>query len=376
MSVRKREWTTRLGEHKEAWVADYVDGTGRHIRTFEQKKKADAFAAKTKVDINAGTHVALDSDMTVAEVADKWLKHVEAQGRERSTVRFYRKHVTHHIVPRIGSVKLTKLTFKGVEHFRDSLIIGDNKLSRALASKVWVSFKSMLKNVHCSHLAGNLQVSRPKRSKLEVGRDIPTPDEVRRLIGAAASKPLQCMFLKVAALTGLRASELLGLRWSDVDLKTNEIHVRQRLDTRYREIGLPKSESSTRTIPFGADLALALKQWKMACHKGELNLVFPTRAGTFLGYRNFTKALTPTFKAAHLVDKAGKPKYSPHALRHFFASWCINPKDRGGRELPPKVVQAWLGHSSITMTLDIYGHLFRDSSDRAEVTASERALLG
>ena len=64
------------------------------------------------------------------------------------------------------------------------------------------------------------------------------------------------------------------------------------------------------------------------------------------------------------------------AFRHFFASWCINPKDRGGRELPPKVVQQWLGHSSITMTLDIYGHLFRDNSDRAEITASEKALLG
>ena len=55
--------------------------------------------------------------------------------------------------------------------------------------------------------------------------------------------------------------------------------------------------------------------------------------------------------AAGVVDKSGRPKYRLHAFRHFFASWCINPKERGGRELPPKAAQTLLGHSSITMTL-------------------------
>ncbi|HMF24499.1 MAG TPA: tyrosine-type recombinase/integrase [Pseudolabrys sp.] len=376
MAVRKRVWMTRKGEQKEAWIADYTDGTGkRHIQTFAQKKMADAFAAKTKVDVNAGVHV--NSDLTMAQVADRWLKRVAADGRERTTLRQYGEHVRLHIVPRIGGLKLKNFTVGHAEHFRDDLLSGDKKLSPAMARKVWVSFKSMLKNEHCGHLTGNAQIRVSKRNKrkLEVGRDIPTTDEVRRLIEVAANRPKQCMFLKVAALTGLRASELLGLRWSDIDLKTNELHVRQRVD-RFREIGAPKSESGTRTIPFGADLALALKQWKLACPKGELNLVFPSRLGTVIGYRSFTERLGPIFKAAHVVDKAGKPKYAPHALRHFFASWCINPKDRGGRELPAKVVQQWLGHSSITMTLDIYGHLFRDKSDRAEITASEKALLG
>jgi integrase len=378
MSVRKRGWVTRRGEAKEAWIADYTDGTGkRHIQTFAQKKKADAFAAKVKVDVNAGTHVAPDSDLTMTKVAEKWLKRVEADGRERATVRQYRQHVVHHILPRIGSVRLAKLSRGHVEHFRDSLLSGDNKLSPVMARKVWVSFKSMLKNEHCSHLADNVRVSASKRDKrkLEVGRDIPTMDEVRRLIEAAASKPKQHTFLKVAALTGLRMSELLGLRWSDVDLKTNELHVRQRVD-RFGKIGPPKSDSGTRTIPFGADLALALKAWKLACPKGEADLAFPSREGTVSWYRNFVDTLEPIFKAAHVLDKKGKPKYAPHAFRHFFASWCINPKDRGGRELPAKVVQQWLGHSSITMTLDIYGHLFPTGSDRAEITASEKALLG
>ena len=61
--------------------------------------------------------------------------------------------------------------------------------------------------------------------------------------------------------------------------------------------------------------------------------------------------------AAGLTED-GKSKYALHCLRHYFASWCINPKERGGRELPAKLVQDLLGHSSIVMTLDRYGHLF------------------
>ena len=65
-----------------------------------------------------------------------------------------------------------------------------------------------------------------------------------------------------------------------------------------------------------------------------------------------------------------------HALRHFYASWCINPKSAGGLELSPKVVQERLGHSSIQMTLDVYGHLFPRGDDSAELAAAEAALLG
>jgi integrase len=378
LSVRKRVWTTRLGEQKEAWIADFTDGNGkRRIRTFQQKKKADAFAAKVKVDINAGTHVALDNDLTIAGVAEKWIKGVEADARERATIKQYREHVRLHIVPRIGSVRLAKLTRGHVEHFRDGLLAGDKALSRAMARKVLTSFKSMLRVVHCSHLADNVSITTSKREnqKLEVGRDIPAPAEVRRLIEAAKDKPRLSVVLKVAALTGLRASELRGLRWSDVDLRAGELHVRQRAD-RYGNIGAPKTDSSRRTVPMGADLILALKQWKLACPKGEFDLVFPTKTGAIDHHKNMLRALEPVMKAAGVVTKGGSPKYGLHSLRHFFASWCINPKDRGGRELPPKVVQQWLGHSSITMTLDIYGHLFRDNSDRAEITASEKALLG
>jgi integrase len=82
-------------------------------------------------------------------------------------------------------------------------------------------------------------------------------------------------------------------------------------------------------------------------------------------------------KAASVVDKSGEPKYTGlHSFRHFFASWCINARSLGGRELPPSAVQALMGHASITETLDTYGHLFPSNDDRAELSSSVRALFG
>jgi integrase len=384
MSVRKKIVTTTSPEGEPVdtlwWIADYTDGSGlRHQRRFKTKKEAATHHDQTKTAIRAGTHVSLPNDLTVAGVADKWLKRVEANARERGTLKSYREHVNLHILPRIGKNKLAKLTKGHIEHFRDGLLsgVGDRpKLSRPTAAKVIRSLKAMLKVVGCSHLGDgvNIEISRRDKPKLEAGRDIPTPQEVARLVQAAKGK-LRVLIM-TAASTGLRSSELRGLRWHDVDLKTGELHVRQRAD-RWNRIGPPKSDSSKRTVPLGNELLHALKEWRIACPKeGELDLVFPTSTGAVQHHKNMLDACEAVMKVAGVVTKAGKPKYGLHAFRHFFASWCINPKERGGRELQAKVVQTLLGHSSIVMTLDIYGHLFPQGSDRAELDASEKALFG
>jgi integrase len=81
-------------------------------------------------------------------------------------------------------------------------------------------------------------------------------------------------------------------------------------------------------------------------------------------------------KEAGLVTPDGSPKYGLHSLRHFFASWLINRKEDGGREMPLKTAQMLLGHSSITMTADVYGHLFPRGNDAAELAEAERGILG
>jgi integrase len=394
MSVRKRTWATSTGEKKEAWIVDYADQAGeRHIQTFGRKKEADEYHATVRVDVRKGVHTAPNKSIDVAQAAEDWLTYVRGEKVERSTLAQYQQHIDRHIIPRIGRDKLARLTQPGIEAFRDDLLAHN---SRAMAKKVLTSLKSLLKDAKrrgnvAQNVALDVKIKKDKREKikLKVGVDIPTPDEIKRIINAASKK--RRPILLTAIFTGLRSSELRGLRWSDVDLKGAELHVRQRAD-RYNAIGNPKSESGGRTIPLGPRFINTLKEWKLACPKGDHGLVFPTSTGNIEHHANILRDLEPIMIAAGLAvpakdaegkavrDKDGKPVLEPkytglHAFRHFYASWCINRRADRGLELPAKVVQERLGHSSIIMTMDTYGHLFPRTDDGAELAAAESALL-
>ena len=382
MAVRKRVWTTRGGESREAWVVDYTDHTGkRRFETFIRKGEADSRAATIKVELGKGRHVALDSKATIADIAENWIRRVEAEGRERATVTQYRQHLKLHILPHLGRIRLAKLTPERIEVYRDQYLLGKDGngregMSRAMARKLLVSLKSLLKSAKCGHLADGIRIALDERGKrkLEIGRDVPENAEIKRLFDATAGNTKKRALLLIAAFTGLRASELRGLRWYDVDLKNRELHVRQRAD-RYGVIGSPKSKSSRRTIPLDSDeLIAALKEWKLACPKSELDLVFPTQSGAINHHANLVRSFHAIMRTAGVVHKDGKPKYAVHAFRHYFASWCISPEERGGRELPAKVAQEYLGHSTIAMTLDVYGHLFKQTNSDELAKAVKRVL--
>ena len=206
--------------------------------TFERKKDAEAHHDTVRVDVRKGTHVAPSQSPTVAQAADTWLKEVKARNAERSTIEHYERHINLHIVPLHWHTKLAALTHDRVVAFRDELLA---ELSRPLARKVLVSLKSLLKVSRYSHVATDVRIPRGHKEKprIEAGRDFPTPAEIARL-SAATNNPKQRALFLILAFTGLRASELRGLRWSDIDFASCELHVRQRADE-YGVIGPPKS---------------------------------------------------------------------------------------------------------------------------------------
>jgi len=376
MAVWKRKWKTRSGEEREAWVVEYRDSEGRHLKTFKLKKEADAYESQVRVDVKAGVHVASSKSVTVKEAGQSWIKAGEVDGLERSTIKRYREHLDQHIVPIIGSLKLSDLNVPTVRNFEDKLR-ADGR-SPAMVRKIMTSLGSILADAQEQRLAARnsvreLRRNRGKRkkgstngrTKLKVGVDIPSPDEIKAILAHAKGRwrPL----LITAIFTGLRASELRGLRWSDVNLKAGELHVVQRAD-RFNEIGAPKSEAGTRTVPFPKFVANTLKEWKLVCPKSDLDLVFPNGLGRVESLANIiNRGLIPA--------QPGKAKYTGmHALRHFYASWCINRTKDGGLGLPPKNVQERMGHSSINITLDIYGHLFK-GDDAGELDDAANRLL-
>ena len=387
MSVRRRQWTSPKGERKEAWIVDYADQHGdRHIKTFARKRDADTYHASVAVEVRAGIHTADSRSMTIAEAGALWIKSSEAARLERTTVDEYRRHLALHIGPKLGQVRLAQLTVPMVREFEDNLRAAR---APAMVRKVLASLGSILADAQERGLVAQNVVrslrarrrrgkerhaDRRQKGRLKMGVDIPTPDEVRAVIAHLEGRwrPL----LLTAIFTGLRASELRGLRWVDVDLKRHELHVRQRAD-RFREIGRPKSEAGERTIPLLPMVVNALREWKLVCPGSDLGLVFPNKRGRVETYYKIACAGWGSAQiAAGVTNAHGAAKYSGlHALRHFYASWCINRRADGGLELPLKLVQARLGHASIQMTADVYGHLFPRGDDGAEMAAAEKAFL-
>jgi integrase len=252
---------------RTAWVADYTDQSGRRrLKTFSTKKEADAWLVTARYQVARGVHTPESASITVAEAGSMWIERGERERLERSTVDKYRNHIELHINPAIGAISLARLSAPMVEEFRDDLLA---KVSRPMARKVLATLKATVAEAQRRGLvaqnvttAVKVKVKARGEIKLGIGAGIPTKAEVAAILNAATGRwrPL----LVTAVFTGMRASELRGLRWSDVDFDARVIHVRQRAD-QWGKIGLPKSKAGHRTIPLSPMAYNALSEWKLAC---------------------------------------------------------------------------------------------------------------
>jgi integrase len=351
-SIRRRCWITAQGEQRVAWQTDVTDQHGkRHQLQFARRKDADAWLVQARARVAAGTFTPDATSITIGQAAELWLARCARDGLEMATLKQYRSHVAHHIEPLLGSTKLSRLTTPIAEQFVDDMLVGGR--SRALSKKVLASLKAVIKEAQrrglvAQNVASGVTVKIAKRHKQKV--EIPSKAEIKAEIDGATGR--KRALLVTAVFTGLRASELRGLRWQDVDFGNRVVRVRQRANMGGR-LGPLKSGSSRRDIPMAPMVINALKQWKLACPESELDLVFPGRSG---GVTCHT-----TLWNAH-----GRL----HRFRHFFASWLI---DQG---FGPKRVQTLVGHASIQQTYDGYGHLFPQEDDYERFAAGELALIG
>jgi integrase len=400
-TIRKRQWTTPAGEIRERWQVDFVDQAGkRRHKQFERKKEADAYLTKARGQVAEGTYTAESSSPTIREAAAAWIERSKAEGLERSTIEAYERERDHMLALIDPDIKLARITYARCEKLRDDLLKAH---SRAMARRVLQTFKSIIKEAKrrgmvAQNVAADTTIAAGKRHqrRLEVGVDIPTPDEIEALIGAATGNALAMVCL--AAYAGLRASEIRGLRWFDLDLDVKPtVTVSQRAD-RWSEIGSPKSATSRRTIPLDEPTAQALRAWKLAQppvtyrKDGEQRrrpalLVFGTATDRPDGLGNIRRRVleplaikagvsVPTLDSAGkpVKGKDGKPVMCPkyaglHCLRHFAISrWLAGGLDH-------KLCQAWAGHATLVLTLDTYGHLIPRQDSHAIINAIARETM-
>ena len=368
-----------LPSGKKVWQADYKDPAGkRRSKQFDLKRDADAYLTKAQHEVGQGTHVADSASITIEEAGRRWIDRATNDGRERSTLDQYRQHCSYHINPEIGGLKLSKATAPAMQAFADKL---SKTRSRAMVRKVLVSLSGIFSEAQrTGHVGQNpmkaVKVRTSSREDEEL--EMPTKAELRAILAATPDKHKPFIF--TAAFSGMRASELRGLSWEDVDLDARVIRVRRRAD-RYNKIGFPKSKASRRDIPLPPTVVALLKSWKKECPAGEDNLTFPNGQGHIENHGNLlNRVFWPIQVAAGVTidtgekDELGNPvldaKFSLHALRHAAASLFI---DQGWT---PKKVQTVMGHATIATTMDLYAYLFESrEDDLAAMAAIESSLL-
>lgn len=383
MSIRLRTWKTPAGEARQAYQIDYVVKGKRVRETFPTKKLAEKRLSVVTVGVDAGTHTPDGQSITIAFAAAQWFAECEKAGLERVTLTLYAQQIASHINPVIGDVLLSRFTAPDVASWEDALAA--RGASPALIRRVRINLGQIVgeaqrrgqvsQNVVRS--TGKAKVSKRNtvQRKLAVGVDVPSVAEIRTLIPhlQGRCRPL----VLTAAFAGLRACELRGLTWDNVDLDGCRITVSQRID-RYGDVGAPKSAAGNRTIPTLPLVFNALREHAVSSGQGanRTGLVFANARGNPIARVTADEEFQAAQVAAGIVDADGNAKYAGlHCLRHFFASWCINRVQDGGRGLDLKSVQGLCGHSSIAVTGDVYGHLFPATDSTDELAAAQTAFL-
>lgn len=378
-TVRKRKLPSGL----VVWRASYTDGAGkRRTKQFPRKSDGEAWLVQTQHDVARGVHTPGSLSPTVKEAATLWIKRCEDKKLERKTITSYREHVDLHLLPFIGAKKLVDLSVPAVNAFADTLT--EQGRSPIMVKKVIRSLGSIFKEARRRGLSAaaptvGIDLDLPDREDPQP--IIPTKAELQQIVAGAAGRwrPL----LLTAIFTGLRGSELRGLRWQDISFQTLKLRVSQRADEAHM-IGNLKSKAGYRSIHMPPIVAQALREWKLVCPKGDLGLVFPNLSGKVESHSNILEhGLHPVLMAAGItkpvpsVDDAGEPimrdvpRYGMHSLRHACASLWIESGYN------PKQIQKLMGHSSIKVTFDVYGHLFADDAAEAQAAADvQTKLLG
>lgn len=368
----------KTGRKYKVHYTDPLTGK-RRSRVFSRAKDAHNF----KDNVPKKDYLHNMDTVTVAAAADTWLEVCENSGRkgrepvEKATLRPYRLH-TRYIKEMIGGRRLNELTPHVCEAFKNDLLA---RFSRSYARKILTSFKGILSEARTQGWlrgdpAENVRVVLSERAKPKHETWLTLAD-VRNILQQADAKASSTnkqikkrwqryrAFVYVAVFSGMRPGEHLGLPWRNVLFDQGAIKVDQDMDED-GTIGRPKSKNAYRTICMGSHVMEILRAWKKECPASKHDLVFPNWQGNPEKLQNVYRRCWYTLQEeAGLVDAEGKAKYPLKDLRHVRASMEID----GGANA--KEITMLMGHSSVKITYDVYGHLFEDHAERRAQRAGQ-----
>lgn len=377
-----RGHTAKKGNRYYAVIYEGVDpatGKGRHRWYPAGPRKADADKLVTELvkRRHDGDYRAPEKITLGVYLAEKWLPGQRAQLRP-STLDSYERNIRLHVIPRLDNIALQQLAPEDLDGFYAELLtdgrrIGGGGLSHktvryihGILHKAFADAQrkgTVLRNV--ASLADAPKLSSSKKRGMRVW----TADQLREfLLGVAEDRVHPAFFL--AAHTGMRRGEVLGLRWADVDLDRARLSVRQAIISVAYEVRVSDVKTGTgrRTINLDPRTVGVLRTWRKAALAERMlvgpafadnDLVFPRPDGT----PTHPDAFSQTFDRA--VIRLDLPRVSLHDLRHTHATLLL----RAG--VPVKVVSERLGHANPAFTLTVYQHVLPGMQEKAATLFSE-----
>jgi integrase len=332
----------------EASVWDAEAGK-RITRAFPTKTAARQWREEARVSLRAGKLTA-DRGPTLREAVDAWLDGLRSgaitnRSGDRykpAAIRQYGHNLELRVLPELGDVRLGEVTPRDLQGLIDAMV--EAKRAPATIDSAMTPLKALYRRaVARGDVRTNPTLGLEKPAVRAPERLIVTPQQAGQMIAAldGADRALWA----VAFYTGLRRGELIGLRWEDVDLATGVVHVRRGWDAVEGPIA-PKSRQGKRKVPIAALLRDHLDQHLLAREGDEV----------FESHRWVTRAAE---RAHEAWTPLGLPLVKLHDARHTFASYMI------AAGVNVKALSTYMGHATIAITLDLYGHLLPGNEDEA-----------
>jgi integrase len=372
---------TRRG--KSSWRLKYDVGTGgqrqiAYLTVRGTRKQAEAELAKRLTELADGRYTPPTVE-TLESYARHWLEHIAPAERSQLTVERYSSMLKAHIIPGLGSIQLQALDGKAIDRFYAHCRKEGRRDGHGLSSGTLQNVHRLLSQLLKSAVKAKKLARSPmedaqtkpksKRKKIEVLDE----GELATLLGRLKGHWLYMPTL-LAAYTGMRRGEVLGLRWRDIDFDKATLQVAQTVELIGGKVclSLPKTDRSCRTISLPAGLLPELTRHRkeqaalrLKLGLGKADLVFTSPEGKMLHPVVFCDAFARKTRAAGLKTKF-------HALRHMHITYLL----KSG--VPVHVVSARAGHTRASITLDAYSHLLGDEDALAAKQADQilRRILG
>ena len=348
--------------------------TGKKVKTTisgrnKKELKAKALQAQIEFEKDGSTVFKAVQINTYAELVENWLE-TYCHTVKKSTLMGTKFKIDKYLLPAFGNYRLDKLTPPIIQSQVNQWAKDYNQLGEGFQEYPLLhSLNKRILKYAVSLQAIPFNPARDviiPRRKLKEGQKLKYLDDenLKKFLAYMDQLPntyknfSDTVLYKTLLATGLRIRECLALKWSDIDLQNGSISVTKTLNT-LKEITSPKSKSSIREIALDTKTVLMLRLYKARQSQigREIGVTFEkVFSDTFDNYR---EAGALRFRLEKHLKLAGCPRLSFHAFRHTHASLLLNAG------LPYKEIQTRLGHSKISMTMDIYSHLSRDNKKKA-----------